>query len=1189
MSDTCEIPAVETTPCAQEQLRSSEPKMKMLRVKASDKDTDLLLFDIIIKGHKFTALIDSGATGMFLSTRVLDKTKLQAVEKDMVDEVRLANGSTMKSTHVARVGFRMGRYQDIETFHTMDLPDFDIVLGKPWLRRINPVIDWKKGTLAFTHGRRRMKLEPLRGKTYDERTKESMLMSSMELRRALQLGHEAFMLHLRLTETADGVKIESPPEDSELEDRPAWWDEALKSLLEKYKDVIPPDPDWQPPFPPERAVDHKIELKPGSTPPNRPIYRMSQPELEELRKQLNDLLERGYIQPSTSPYGSPVLLVKKPGSTAMRLCVDYRVLNSQTLKNAYPVPPMHDLLDRLHGMKVFSKADLASGFWQVRLDPESVPLTAFRTRFGLFEFKVMPFGLCNAPATFQRLMNDIIVPLDGFAVVYLDDVLIFSKDHESHVEHVEAVLKLLREHKLYARPNKCEFGRRKIKYLGHYVSGEGIHVDPDKIKSIMEWPTPKNRKDVLQFKGMCEFYRRHVKDISKIAAPLTALTGNVPWHWGEIEEKAFNGLKEALSKAPILAPPDYSRQFIVTTDASKFAIGAVLSQGEGIDMRVVAFESRKMTDCETRYDVHDKELLAVIHALKKWAHHLRGRRFVCVTDNWATKYIQTKPHLNQRQMNWLGTLADYDMDIVHRPGKTNIVADALSRRPDYSLNAVTWLKADDGLYESIRKTVDSDLEYKRVLAGVQKGTRKDFQLQDGLLYKGTRLYVPAGSDLRDKLLYEAHDAPLSGHLGRDKTCDRLTRVFYWPKMHHMVYEYCKTCLSCQAIKPSHQAPMGLLKPHTVPAEIGDSWSMDFIMPLPKTRRGHTAIATFVERMSKYVILAPCKVEVTAEEVATLFRQEVVRHFGVPKGIISDRDPRFTADFWKSLMAQLGTKLNMSSANHPETDGQSEKANQVVEDMVRAYVSPYQDDWDDHLVSCEFAYNDSENASHRYTPFYLVHGRHPNVPLNMLMRPTSQPSNESVKAYMGRLRAERESARAALKAAQDRQAKYANRHRREYTFEVGDKVWLAASHLRLPRAALAGRKLLPRFYGPYAIKRVISDVAYELELPAHFRIHPVIHISHLKASADGSRQFPLRPEYVAPPPPEIGDEDGEEYFHVEAFRNHRRHGSRRQFLVKWRGYPEEDNEWISETNLRKDLTDSFEPLLEEYVQRTDARL
>jgi hypothetical protein len=363
-------------------------------------------------------------------------------------------------------------------------------------------------------------------------------------------------------------------------------------------------------------------------------------------------------------------------------------------------------------------------------------------------------------------------------------------------------------------------------------------------------------------------------------------------------------------------------------------------------------------------------------------------------------------------MNWLGTLADYDMDIVHRPGKTNIVADALSRRPDYSLNAVTWLKADDGLYESIRKTVDSDLEYKRVLAGVQKGTRKDFQLQDGLLYKGTRLYVPAGSDLRDKLLYEAHDAPLSGHLGRDKTCDRLTRVFYWPKMHHMVYEYCKTCLSCQAIKPSHQAPMGLLKPHTVPAEIGDSWSMDFIMPLPKTRRGHTAIATFVERMSKYVILAPCKVEVTAEEVATLFRQEVVRHFGVPKGIISDRDPRFTADFWKSLMAQLGTKLNMSSANHPETDGQSEKANQVVEDMVRAYVSPYQDDWDDHLVSCEFAYNDSENASHRYTPFYLVHGRHPNVPLNMLMRPTSQPSNESVKAYMGRLRAERESARAA---------------------------------------------------------------------------------------------------------------------------------------------------------------------------------
>ena len=289
------------------------------------------------------------------------------------------------------------------------------------------------------------------------------------------------------------------------------------------------------------------------------------------------------------------------------------------------------------------------------------------------------------------------------------------------------------------------------------------------------------------------------------------------------------------------------------------------------------------------------------------------------------------------------------------------------------------------------------------------------------------------------------------------------------------------------------------------------------------------------------------------------------------------------------MAQMGTKLNMSTANHPQTDGQSENANKTIEDMIRAYVSPYQDDWDEHLVSCEMAYNDSEHASHRYTPFYLVHGRHPNVPLNMLWQPQTQPSTESVKVFMHRLRAERQSARDALKAAQDRQAKYANRHRREYTFRVGDKVWLAASHLRLPQAAHAKRKLLPRFFGPYRVSKVISDVAYELELPAHFKIHPVIHISHLKANADGTQDFPDRPEYTAPPPPVV-DEEGQEYFQVEAFRNHRQSGTRSQFLVKWLGYPESENMWISESNLRLDLgKDDFATFRAEYISRTGVKL
>ena len=1188
------VPPVKAQPVPPVRPEPPPLQLKKLKMRAQPGAQGLLMFNISIKGQTFKALIDSGANGLFISSRVASQLKLPTVVKDQPDPVRLADGSTLDSVSVTRLGFRLDGFRDVDTFHVLDLKEFDVVLGDPWLRRMNPSIDWKKRTMKVKHS----------GKTHilcaagDEAGAQlhGLLLSALEVKRAVLRGEELFLVSLKQLEQEDGTPVEvTAPEERKFS---PGWQEKVQGLLKKYEDVCPSDPDFKPGFPPARAVDHKIELKPGTEPPNRPMYRMSQPELEELRKQLEDLTERGYIVPSTSPFASPVLMVRKPGSTALRFCLDLRALNSATVKNAYPLPPINELLDRLHGAKIFSKIDLVGAYHQVRMDPNCAHMTAFRCRYGLFEFRVMPFGLCNAPATFQRLMQDVLRPhLDVFVICYLDDLIIWSDDEESHLEHVEKVLALLREHKLFARPSKCEFGRRKIKFLGHFVSEEGIEVDQEKIKAIQDWPTPKSVTDVLQFKGLAEFYRRFVKDFSAISAPLSALTGNVEWKWGPLEDKAFKQLKHALTHTPILAPPDYTKPFVVTCDASKFAVGAVLSQGEGKAMRVVAYESRKMIDAETRYDTHDKELLAVVHALKKWGFHLRGKKFVVVTDNWATKYIQTKPNLNHRQMNWLSTLSDYDFDIVHRPGKTNVVADALSRRPDLSVNALTWLKADDDLFKAVRTAAASDPEYQRTLAAVEKGSRTDFQLTEGLLWKGIRLYVPQ-CDVRHKLMFEAHDAPLSGHLGRDKTAERLSRAFYWPRQHHLVYEYCRTCPSCQAIKPSHQAKMGLLQPLPVPSQAGASWSTDLITGLPKTKRGHTAIVVFVDRMTKWIVIVPTTMEVTAEGLAVIFRDQVFRHFGMPTSIVSDRDPRFASDFWRALHKLFGTKLNMSTANHPETDGQTENANKTIEDMVRAYVSPYQDDWDEHLTSCEFAYNDSEHASHRFTPFYLVHGRHPRVPLTMALKPDWDVTSERPKAYAARLRAERERARDALKKAQDRQARYANKHRREYTFVVGDKVWLAASHLRLPRALTAKRKLLPRYYGPYPIVKVISDVAYQLELPAHFKIHPVIHISHLKANADGTLEFPHRPEYKAPPPPIMhGDLDGgdqEEYYSVESIRNHRRRGRGRKgplsYLIKWVGYDESENMWRTEARLRADMEDSLvDELIADYVQRTGAQL
>jgi hypothetical protein len=1147
---------------------------------------NLMVFEVLVKGQKLKGLVDSGANGNFFSNKAAARLNMTTVAKTIPDTVRLANGQAIDSTHVTRVSFGIEGYKDLDTFHLIDLElEFDLVLGKPWLKRMNPDIDWRTGMMKLEVRGKKHKLLPMSDES--GRVLSGLLMSALEVKRAALRGEELFLVSLKRTDEAvpDPPATAVPGKEGNF---PVGWRDKVAALLARYEDVVPTDPDFQPGFPPERSVDHKVELIPGAAMPNKPTYRMSPVELEDLKKQIEDMLERGFIQPSISPYGSPIIMVKKPDGS-YRLCVDYRVLNSATIRNAYPVPSVHELLDRLHGVKCMSKIDLAQGYHQLRMSPESVPLTAFRCRYGLFEYKVMPFGLCNAPGTFQKLMSDMIMPhMDDFVVVYLDDLLIYSKTPEEHLDHVEKVLGLLREQKLYARPSKCEFGVDKMKFLGHVVSSDGIHTDPAKIQAIQDWPIPKSVKEVLQFKGLAEFYRRFVKEFSRISAPLSALTGNVPFLWGKNEQTAFEQLKYALTHAPILAPPDFSKQFLVTCDASKFAIGAVLSQGEGKDMRVVAYESRKMIDAETRYEVHDKELLAVIHALKKWHYYLRGKRFVIVTDNWATKFIQTKPHLTQRQMSWMSTLQEFDCDIVHRPGKTNIVADALSRRPDFALNALTWIKPDDGLFATVKRTAEADPEHQRVLAAVTASKRVDFKLTDGLLYKGARLYVPEG-DLRHKLLFEAHDAPLSGHLGRDKTYERLSRAFYWPKMHHMVYEYCKTCPSCQAIKPSHQAKMGLLQPLPIPSQPGESWGMDFIMALPPTKRGHTAICTFVDRLTKLMVLVPTTVEVTAEETAYLFHGHVFRHYGMATSLVSDRDPRFTSEFWTSLHKRYGTKLNMSTANHPQTDGQSENANKTIEDMVRAYVSPYHDDWDEHLVTLEFAYNDSVHASTGYTPFFLNRGRHPRTPLNMFLKPDLESPTESVKAYAARLRVDIERAREAMLAAQARQQKYANRSRRDVTFQVGDKVWLATSHLRFSPAHNAKRKLQPRFFGPYPVKKVLSDVAYELELPAKFRIHPVIHISHLKANADGTLDFPSRPDYVAPPPPEVEEEGGEEYFKVEAFRNKRGSGGREKFLVKWMGYGEDQNEWLSAKQLKTDMPDEYESLVSAYNERIGAKL
>jgi transposase InsO family protein len=792
-----------------------------------------------------------------------------------------------------------------------------------------------------------------------------------------------------------------------------------------------------------------------------------------------------------------------------------------------------------------------------------------------------------------------------YVIVYLDDILVFSKSEEEHLLHLDEVCKRLQEESLYAKRSKCSFGHPEVDFLGHTVSAEGLSTDRDKIKAVKDWPVPRSPTEVASFLGMANFYRRFIQNFSTTAYALTELTKkDKPFEWSAAAQTSFEALKASLCNTPVLAPPDRDRPYTVHCDASAFAIGAVLSQGEGDTYRVVAYESRKLNQAERSYLNHDKETLSVVHALRKWRHYIQnGHQTRVFTDNTATKYILSKSteQLNNRQRNWLYELADYDVVLSHHPGKDNVVADALSRRADYeqdyvvreeltnrpeltleaALNSISWgsvTTIQSSLLEEVAAMVGGDPEYQKVKEGVEAKTRAGFRNENGLLYTANgRLYVPntPTSTLKTRLLGEAHDAPASGHLGRDKTYERLSRYFYWPRMHQEVAEYCNTCQTCQAVKPSNKNKIGLLYPLSAPSRPWESISLDLITDLPETKQGNTACVTFVDRFTKMVHIWPCKTQVSSEDMVHIFLQAVFRLHGVPREIVSDRDPRFTAAFWSQLFKRLGTKFNMSTANHPQTDGQSERANRTIEEILRCYVSPHHNDWDEHLSTLEFAYNDSMQASTGFTPFYANYGRHPYSPLALYYSPAVKlEEKESVTAFADRMQKLYRDVRLGILKAQARQCAQANKNRRDLEFKVGDRVWLHASFRRPHMTVLNARpKLNPSWLGPFPVKRVISRVAYELELPtAYQKIHPVIHVSFLREHLDGDQKFPGRPDRVPMPPPELIDE--EEHFWVDSFLNHQyvSHKKARylKWLVRWQGMGESYDSWEFDDDLKEDL-------------------
>ncbi|KAL0541114.1 hypothetical protein IC582_021151 [Cucumis melo] len=709
---------------------------------------------------------------------------------------------------------------------------------------------------------------------------------------------------------------------------------------------------------------------------------MAPAELKELKVQLQELLDKGFIRPSVSPWGAPVLFVKKKDGS-MRLCIDYRELNKVTVKNRYPLPRIDDLFDQLQGATVFSKIDLRSGYHQLRIRDGDIPKTAFRSRYGHYEFVVMSFGLTNGPAVFMDLMNRVFKDfLDSFVIVFIDDILIYSKTEAEHEEHLHQVLETLRANKLYAKFSKCEFWLRKVTFLGHVVSSEGVSVDPAKIEAVTNWPRPSTVSEIRSFLGLAGYYRRFVEDFSRIASPLTQLTRKgTPFVWSPACESSFQELKQKLVTAPVLTLPDGSRNFVIYSDASKKGLGCVLMQ-QG---KVVAYASRQLKIHEQNYPTHDLELAAVVFALKIWKHYLYGEKIQIYTDHKSLKYFFTQKELNMRQRRWLELVKDYDCEILYHPGKANVVADALSRKGferaeiAVSVGEVTAQLAQLSVQPTLRQKIiaaqlnDPYLAEKRRM--VETGQGEDFSISadDGLMFE-ERLCVPEDSAVKTELLTEAHSSPFTMHPGSTKMYQDLRSVNWWRGMKREVADFVSRCLVCQQVKAPRQHPAGLLQPLSVPGWKWESVSMDFITGLPKTLKGYTVIWVVVDRLTKSAHFVPGKSTYTASKWGQLYMTEIVRLHGVPVSIISDRDARFTSKFWKGLQLALGTRLDFSTAFHPQTDGQTERLNQILEDMLRACVLEFSGSWDSHLHLMEFAYNNSYQATIGMAPFEALYGK-----------------------------------------------------------------------------------------------------------------------------------------------------------------------------------------------------------------------
>ena len=829
-------------------------------------------------------------------------------------KVLVGNGQHLQChTTCDSITIDLQQHSFVVDLYVLPIVGANVILGVQWLQSLGPVLtDYTKLNMQFFHDGRIVQLQ---GDPVAQRD----LLFSPQFRRVCRNQPNSICFHITVL-----------PEDSEPV-MPSPIDPQVQHLLQQFF-VLFQDPTQ---LPPARDTDHQIHLRPDATPVNVRPYKYPYYQKREIETQVETMLQRGIIQPSKSPFSSPVLLVKKSDNT-WRFCVDYRALNALTIKDRFPIPTIDELLDELGGASCFSKLDLVQGYHQIRMQSEDIPKTAFRTHHGHFEFKVMPFGLCNAPSSFQATMNTLFRPyLRCFIIVFFDDILIYSVSLSDHLRHLQTTFQVLYDNHFVLKLSKCLFAQPQVEYLGHLVSHRGVQPVASKIAAIAQWPNPRSVRALRSFLGLAGFYRRFIRGYATIAAPLVKATTVEPLHWTPATQTAFDTLKAALTSAPVLALPDFKLPFTVETDASAIGMGAVLSQ-QG---HPIAFFSKPFSQKMLRASTYVRELCAITIAVRKWRQYLLGHSFTILTDHQSLKELMTQVVQTLEQHTYLARLMGYDYHIQYRLGSHNQAADALSRLPEgasqaFLILSVPCLTFLDELHDQLR----TNSTFQQKLLDVQNHLdhHPEFSIADKLLlYKG-RIWLPSDIPIITTLLTEYHATPTGGHAGVAKTVARLMTNFYWPGLRDDVSRFVAQCVDCQVTKYETKKLAGLLCPLPVPSQPWYDLSLDFITSLP-AYRGNTVILVVVDRFSKGIHLGMLPPSHSALTVAKLFLDIVVKIHGMPRSLVSDRDPLFVSQLWQELFKASGTQLRMSSAYHPQSDGQTEVMNRVVEQYLHAFV------------------------------------------------------------------------------------------------------------------------------------------------------------------------------------------------------------------------------------------------------------